>query len=306
MASQDLQSDVFKFVALRPPMPPSRDAASNNFTADDRTTPSETPVGRFIAQFNTENAATIPDKLKTFIAAQEYDLADPQSAGDTTLDAALKAANSVPSAKVSTSALASAIETATGKKMQDLYASNAATQMRQRLWDCFYAFYLLSGFVGQDLTSLTTNLRTFHLLNLLYRKQPVPDASTLSAILGATPIIDKIFTSIPKPAAPAAPTQDKMLSPQKAAAYAALWNNLTATHQALADVRALPFKATTHTNTEKLLASAAPRAAASPAKRNAPGRDPDQRRPGRAASTFRIDQIRTRETADRARGDGEV
>lgn len=48
MADQDMKSDVFKFVALRPPMAPTGDSATNNFIRDARPA-AETPVGRFVA-----------------------------------------------------------------------------------------------------------------------------------------------------------------------------------------------------------------------------------------------------------------
>jgi hypothetical protein len=248
MAVPTTQSDVFKFVALRPPTPPSRDAASINFTYDDREA-AQTPVGHFVSQFSPDNAASIPDKLKAFIADQRYDLAYPQSSGDKTLDEALSAARSVPSAIVSTNALIAAIQSATGKTIQDLYSSGAATNALHGVWDRYYAFYMLSGFVGQDLTQLTTNLRTFHLLNILQRGQSVPDVATLSAILGATPVVDKLFASLPKPK-PTVPPPPDPLPPEKAAQFAALWKDLVQTNQALGDVRGLGVVTTTETKTE--------------------------------------------------------
>ncbi|MBS0424546.1 MAG: hypothetical protein JSR71_09035 [Proteobacteria bacterium] len=247
----NIQSDLFKFVALRPPMPPSQDAASRNFTADDRTA-KDTPVGRFVAQFNVENAATIPERLKAFIAAQKYDLAFPQSAGDTTLSATLAAANFVTKGEVSTQALIAAIQVSTDKQISALYASDDAKKMREALWDRYYAFYLLSGFEGQDLTALTTNLRSFHLLNLLYRGQAVPDDASLQSILSATPIIDKVFMSLPKPRTETAAPPDKTLTPAKATEYSALWKQLIDTNSALTDVRTLNFVATKYTETKDI------------------------------------------------------
>src|SRR5438105_2888176 len=114
MASQNIQSDVFRFVSLRPPVPPSRDAASNSFTYDDRTA-RETPVGKFLAQFTADNVSTLKDKLTGFIAQQAYDLGFPQITGDNTLDLALAAAQGLASDKISTQALVTAIQTSTGQ-----------------------------------------------------------------------------------------------------------------------------------------------------------------------------------------------
>src|SRR4030088_1383433 len=100
MTAQNTRSDVFKFVSLRPPSSPSGDSASINFITDGRPAP-DTPVGRFVAQFNPENAGTFPDKLKGFIAAQKYTLTYPQDGGDKTFDKVLAAATAVPAGTIS-------------------------------------------------------------------------------------------------------------------------------------------------------------------------------------------------------------
>jgi len=139
MSISNTQSDVFKFVALRPPTPPSRDAANNNFILDDRKT-ADTPVARFLAQFNPDTAATAPDALKSFIAEHHYDPAYPQSQGDTTLDKVLAAANGVPSNAVSTAALVGAIQKATAESISTLYSAAPAVAARGEVWDRYYAF----------------------------------------------------------------------------------------------------------------------------------------------------------------------
>ena len=159
MAAQDMKSDVFKFVALRPPSAPTADSATVNFIRDSRNAV-ETPVGRFVAQFNPENAATFPDKLKTFIAQQKYSLNYPQDAADNTFDQTTTAANGVPAGSITAASLKAAIEGATGQPLATLVTSPAAVDRQNRLWDNYYAFYLLSGMQGQDLGSLTSNLRS--------------------------------------------------------------------------------------------------------------------------------------------------
>jgi hypothetical protein len=259
MASQDTKSDVFKFVSLRPPSPPSGDSATINFITDGRTAP-ETPVGRFVAQFNAENAATFPDKLKAFIAAQQYTLTYPQDGGDTTFDKGLAAATAIPAGTISPATLKAAIESATGQTLDSLVTSPAAVKRHDTLWDCFYAFYLLSGLEGQDLTALTSNLRTVHLLTLLKQGQAVPGDATLRAILSATPIIDKVFTSLPKPAVPAPASGDVPLPEETKRAYQKIWNDLLVTHQAILDARNLPVAATTEKSTVKVQAASSAQA----------------------------------------------
>jgi hypothetical protein len=180
MTQSSLPSDVFKFVALRPPTPPTPQAKDTSFICDDRE-PFETPVGQFLSQFNAENASTINEKLQAFIKENKYDLQYPQSQGDTDLQACLTAAKSVPPSQAKTPELISAVEQAVGKKVKDLYTSDAATRTRNQLWDRYYAFYVLSLFGSQNLEHLTTNLRTFHLLRLLTQNANIANADILNA-----------------------------------------------------------------------------------------------------------------------------
>jgi len=251
MAAQDMKSDVFKFVALRPPSAPTADSATVNFIRDSRNAV-ETPVGRFVAQFNPENAATFPDKLKTFIAQQKYSLNYPQDAADNTFDQTTTAANGVPAGSITAASLKAAIEGATGQPLATLVTSPAAVDRQNRLWDNYYAFYLLSGMQGQDLGSLTSNLRSLHLLALLNAGTAVPGQATLQAILSATPIVDKIFTSLPKPAAPAPKPDSTPLSDETKKSFQTLWNNLVNSHNALLDTRTLALTATSRKSTAKV------------------------------------------------------
>ena len=277
MAAQDNRFDVFKFVALRPPTPPSQDATQYNFTVDDRLA-SRTPVARFLAQFNQDNVATLPAKLKEFIGEQKYDLHFPQASGDLTLDVVAKAAADVPAATVSTASLTAAIEAATSKSLADLYAADAATSQRNAIWDNYYAFYVLSRYEGQDLGALTTNLRIYHLLNLLYRKRPVADAATLQGILNATPIIDKVFTTLPTPAMPAPAGTDTKLPAQTVTRYKNLWTDLANITHAIAEVRTVPLTASAQRITSR------PRL--SPVVDQAPERAPRAAAPATAAKPF--------------------
>jgi hypothetical protein len=247
-----MKSDVFKFVALRPPMPPSRDAAGKGFTTDDRTA-SHTPVGRLVAQFNVENAAKIPDRVKAFIAENTYDKAFPQSQGNTDLDRTQDAVRAVPEADISTNTLVNAVQAAVGKDIGELYDSDGARAIRDAVWDNYYAFYILSGFEGQDLSALTTNLRTLHLINLLARGIAIPDAATLKTVLSATPLIDRIFTTLPKPKVEVTKPPQPTLSDDRKKKYTALWTQLIDAHKALGEIRELGFvqsKSTSTTNAE--------------------------------------------------------
>jgi hypothetical protein len=251
MASPDTQSDVFKFVALRPPSPPSGDSATLNFIRDDRQ-PRETPVGIFLSQFNSENVRTFPEKLRSFIAEKNYSLSFPQDRGDRTFDQVVSSTAAVPVGSISTATLKAAVEAATGQSLSALVTSSAAVAMRHTLWDCYYAFYLLSGVEGQDLATLTNHLRTGHLLARLNAGQPVPGDATFKAILAATPVVDKLFTTLPKPTAPPPTPADTPLTDSQKQAFKDLWKELLDTHQAIQDSRGIAVIAKTQKSTAKL------------------------------------------------------
>ena len=235
-----MNSDVFKFVALRPPMPPSKDASSKRFTSDDRTA-RLTPVGQLIAQFDRDNASLIPGKIKAFIAERKYHAPAGRGSGDEELRKVRSAAKAVAADDISTNSLITAVQTATGKDIADLYSSEAAVEKRNTLWDSYHAFYILSGFEGQDLSGLTEDLRTLHLINLLARGIAITDATDLKAVLSATPVVDKVFTTLPKPNVEARGPSQPQLSEAKKAQYTALWKDLIDTHKALSEVRGLGF-----------------------------------------------------------------
>ena len=262
MAGPITTSDVFKFVALRPPTPPSKDASDQQFIRDDRN-PGDTPVGRFLQQFSSKNVSSLPDKLKQLIKQNEYDLAYPQSAGDTDLDATESAARGLSANAISTSKLTAAIKTATDKSLKDLYASTNATKVRQGVWDRYYAFYVLGRFEPQNLELLTRNLRIFHLLRLLSTEAPIPGPESLDRVLSATPVVDKLFTDLPTAEPSSPPTLGEPLPAKTEREYRALWNDLVGTHNALTDVRRLKLTSTVETHTEKIEVAARTTARAS-------------------------------------------
>jgi hypothetical protein len=249
MAQVNSTTDVFKFVALRPPTPPPTDAADQHFISDDRK-PQDTPVGRFVDQFNVGNAASLPERIRAFIKDQGYSLDYPQTGSTPDLDAVESAARNVSANTISTASLVSAIENATGSSINTLYSSKKATDTRHAVWDRYDAFYVLAHFESQNLEKLTRSLRVFHLLRLLAKGTPIPSAVTLDSILTATPLVDKLFTDLPKPK-PNPPPEDT-LSKSKEREYRALWDDLVNTHKALDDLRGLKLRSTVTTKTEKV------------------------------------------------------
>lgn len=249
MADAPVALHVFKFVALRPPTPPSERSADLSFTRDARPA-KETPVGRFVAQFDAANVATLPQKLREFIESQHYDAGYPQSEGDMRLDAVEAAWLAVPAAQLSTERLAAAARDVLGVPPKDHLADQATRAQRSALWDRYHAFSIGQGFGLGNVDRLTRNLRIYHVLDLLARDVPIASAATRDAALAATPVVDALFTSLPRPAPAAAPPP----APDRARteAYQRLWSELVDTYRARDDVRGLRRTAEVKTHTERV------------------------------------------------------
>src|SRR5688500_2557580 len=84
MADTTMTSDVFKFVALRPPVSIEKKSQETNFIADPRSI-GETPTGRLIATFRDNDGTKISEQVKNFISSNNYTLDYPEGAGNLTL-----------------------------------------------------------------------------------------------------------------------------------------------------------------------------------------------------------------------------
>ncbi|MDQ3776905.1 MAG: hypothetical protein M3461_22425 [Pseudomonadota bacterium] len=251
MANNIPPSNVFKFVALRPPTPPEKRNAQIAFIADTRPA-KETPVGRLASHFDPEDGSQVPELIKRFIDERRYDLEYPQSRGDTRLFNVEAAVKAIPPEQVSTQHLQAAAGKVLGQPVKAFYSARESQQLLHEIWDRYYAFLILGLSTPQNLEQLTRNLRVYHLLALLAKDFPVPDAETLQTILSAKPVIDKFFTSLPKPKVTSEPPKLEALPEAKIAQYKGLWSDLVDTHRALEEVRALKLTTEAKTTTEQV------------------------------------------------------
>ena len=197
-----------------------------------------TPVGQLVAKFTPDNAARIPEVVQKFINDQRYTLDFPQSDGDTQLDAVETTVRAVSRLELSSERLTKAVETALGTSPRAFMASAPARQQLAGIWDRYDAFLLLGQFAPQNLEHLTRNLRVYHLMDLLARQAGLPDETSLDAALAATPVIDPLFTTLPRPKADPPAVADAVPETM-AAEYRKLWTDLIDTHHALDEVRNL-------------------------------------------------------------------
>ncbi|MBT2134508.1 hypothetical protein KK137_09200 [Croceibacterium sp. LX-88] len=249
MADAIPPTNVFKFVALRPPTPP-RDREGGFIR--DRRDPRETPVGRLVAGFRPADAARIPELVRAFIERHNYDLEFPQSAGDTKLDAVEAAALSLPATKITTQNLREKIESALGLPLEDFLGAPDTQRQLDELWDRYYAFVLLGLSTPQNLEHLTRNLRIFHLLQSIAAGMPIDGAAGLARILSAQPVVDKFMTTLPQPAPPAPARGEEREEAPGDLTHRQLWTDLVNTHAALREVRSLPTITRTEQDTDEI------------------------------------------------------
>jgi hypothetical protein len=247
MADNSNLSDVFKFVALRPPVPADRGREEISTIVDSRQ-PVQTPVGGLTALLNREPEKA-PARIREFIQNREY-------RGD------FPGRNSIPArifehAKTLTASnyrfdkLVDAVEEILDDDVGDWLEGEPASTMRFAIWDHYYAFLLLSRFESVSLDDLTNHLRAFHLLDTIERLESF-DYDTLQEILASRPEVAELYTKLEKPEVPppaAAPPDD----PQKAAEYRRLWGDLIDAHRALDEIGRIRFESRTVTQEQDVV-----------------------------------------------------
>ncbi len=239
MADTIIKSDVFKFVALRPPVSIEKKNQETNFIADNRVT-EQTPVARLASTFNQENSPNIPDRVKEFIHQHQFSLENLVNPLGTTLSKIDEFVKSV-SNNFSNNALKAGIENILDKEVSEFLADDSTKRVLDGIWDRYYAFFLLNRTEPQNLENLTQNLRTFHLLDKI-SKDEIKDKETLNKITTAAPQIPKFFTDLPKPFQKSTPVHKEQPSEETIEKYKELWNTLVDTQRAINEVKTIKFE----------------------------------------------------------------
>lgn len=254
MADAIPASHVFKFVALRPPLPAAEGRSGIGFVRDERLA-SRTPVGQLIVRLGANSADDLARALHELISERGFKADYPQSDGNTRLDAAEAAARAVPAGEVSTARLETALRDSLGATPKAFMATDAARTLRADLWDRYLAFLLSEPDGPRKLDRLTRNLRILHLINLVAREVPIATAGRRDVALAATPVVDVLFATIPhlqaarpSPPPPASPASEAVRNEE----YRLLWSELVDTYRARDEVRALRQVRETKTEVETI------------------------------------------------------
>jgi len=157
MAESIPDSSIFKFVALRPPTPPTLRSVRTRYIRDARQA-KETPVGRLVAEFGPDDGDRVSDIVKRYIAENKYDLSFPQSEGDNFLREIENVVLSMKPDEISTVRLQSEVRTVIGSDPMDFLDLDESRKQLNGIWDRYYAFLILGLFEPQNLEELTKNL----------------------------------------------------------------------------------------------------------------------------------------------------
>ncbi len=239
MADSTIKSDVFKFVALRPPVSIEKKNQEINFITDSRQ-PEKTPVGRLTKTFDKKDGTKIPEQVKSFVEANKYDLNYPESIGDFTLIKIYDFVVSITREDFTNDFLVKCIVNILDSEIADFLGKENSTVLLNNLWDRYYAFFILSRTENQNLDNLTKNLRVFHLLNNI-SKSKITDYDTFKNILSAIPLLSNLFTNLPKPLIKTEQPKEEKHNPEKANEYKKIWSDLINTHRALEEVKNIKF-----------------------------------------------------------------
>jgi hypothetical protein len=251
MAKNPIQTDVFKFVALRPPVSVEKKKQETNYTSDSRK-PEDTPVGKLVKSFDPKDGTKIPQLVRRFIDSNKYDLNYPQSDGDKTLSEIYDSVSSFTMDDFNADKLVKNIEKIVDVSLSKFLHDKERQNQLNNIWDRYYAFYILARTENQNLEFLTKNLRVFHLLQYVNTNQ-IEDFITLQNVITAKPVISSIYTDLPKPKITTeAPSVNKPAT-EKIKEYKNLWAQFVDVNRAIDEIKNVKFETKLTTETKNIV-----------------------------------------------------
>jgi hypothetical protein len=233
------KTDIFKFVALRPPVTIAKDDLEKNFIKDKRK-PEESPVGKLATTFENTDGNKIYDQVSNFVRSSGYTSTFPEFDGDLRLSDIYNEVQAVSKDSFNLDAIRDRVSGILHGSIQDFLARES-DQLLNAIWDRYYAFYILSKAEPQNLEILTKGLRVFHFLELLQQGR-VYSFKDVQKAINATPLVASLFTKLPKPGIQVEKEEEKKPDAEKLNEYKKLWNNFISTHRAIEEFRKIKFE----------------------------------------------------------------
>lgn len=235
MADNPIKSDVFKFVALRPPVSIEKKNQEINFTTDNRQA-EQTPFGKLAETFDPRDATKIPEQVKKFIEINKYDLNYPENVEDFNLSKISNFVLKITKNDFNPELLQRGIVDILDNEIANYLNSNETKILLENIWDRYYAFYFLATTENQNLETLTKNLRVLHLLQYII-KFKINDFDTLQKVIASKPIISKLFIDLPKLIIKTETVKKEEPKSEIINNYKKLWIELIDTYRAIEEFR---------------------------------------------------------------------
>ncbi len=242
MSTNAIKSDIFKFVALRPPVSITKDKKELYFVHDERRI-QKTAIGELITKLNEHDFREIPEQIKAFIKSKKYNPGFIK-----TYDSLNKIENFIISAtseSFNSVLFKEKIENILGTSVPSFLENSDNRELLGTIWDHYYAFYLLSRFEHQNLDPLINALKVFHLLKYI-SESPVFDFDKLQHIMSAKLLISSFITELPKPLRKKEVVIEQEKSGEKISEYRKLWTYIIDTHRAIDELRNVKVNTVIH------------------------------------------------------------
>lgn len=257
MANNTHKSDIFKFVALRPPVSIDKKNFEINYFTDDRQI-EQTPVGKLIKTIDSKNRTKIPELAKKFIESNRYETTYPESTGNFLLTRIYDFVIVITKEQFTKEFLLSGILDILSCQINDFLKNRDSKTLLDNIWDRYYAFYILARTQNQDLDALNRNLRVFHLLKQI-DKDSVDNYESFQNIISAKLILSQLFSGLPKPTvsiqtsnSETSKSESETPNPKSEITYKKIWNDLIDTQRAIEEVKNLKFDSKVTTETKNV------------------------------------------------------
>jgi hypothetical protein len=186
VAVQGIVNDVFKFLALRPPV-----AKRHKVVKDDRD-PADTPIGRLVGQGDVAQAAAVvrnhvEGHRWSVDPAEDEEIADAAIAGD-----AIAAWVADPGER----SLAQAIEDALGASPADLAQRGRLAELTAATWDRVYAFYVLTRVEAPNIERLLAAVRALDVVAAVAAGESIEEPAGVGERLTATVAIPAMLVDL--------------------------------------------------------------------------------------------------------------
>ena len=233
-----VQTDVFKFVALRPPVLVNRDDLAKT-TLKDKREPEATPVGEVVREVGA-NSEQVIALLRQTVDRTGWTPEIPEGERSSVL---LQLADYFTQAITDFDAeqFECRVTEILSESPNNLVHSEWLTSLKNELWDRLYAFYILNRAAPVNVEQLMLGLRVIHVIEYMANGEVVDSGSKLEKLSTATPLLPELIVNLERPELVESsrdPAQDPAIQ-QRAEQYVRLWDEYVTTYDALEEIKRL-------------------------------------------------------------------